>query len=50
MQQQVTEAYQAYQTAFDAALKEAHQNYNAPTPPAVKQATDQLMMALSSIP
>ena len=47
---QVNAAYQAYQAAFDAALKQAGNNYNAPTPDNVKQLADQLLSVLGSIP
>jgi len=49
-QAQVTPAYQAYQTAFDAAVQQAHSNYDAPTPDNVKQLADQLLSLLGSIP
>ena len=46
----VNAAYQAYRTAFDAALKQANNNYHAPTPDNVKQLADQLLSMLGSIP
>ena len=46
----VNAAYQAYQTAFDAALKQAGNNDNAPTPANVTQLADQLLLTLSAIP
>jgi hypothetical protein len=49
-QPQVNAAYQAYQTAFDAALKQANNNYNAPTPDNLTQLADQLLSTLSAIP
>jgi hypothetical protein len=49
-QPQVNAAYQAYQTAFDAALKQANNNYNAPTPDNVTQLANQLLLTLSAIP
>ncbi len=49
-QPQVNAAYQAYQTAFDAALKQANNNYDAPTPANVTQLADQLLLTLSAVP
>jgi hypothetical protein len=49
-QPQVNSAYQAYKTAFDAAARQAHANYDAPTPNNVKQLADQLLSLLGSIP
>jgi hypothetical protein len=49
-QSQVNSEYQAYQTAFAAALKQAHADDNAPTPDNVKQMADQLLSTLGSIP
>ena len=49
-QQQVGDAYKAYQTAFNEAVKQAHGNYNTPTPTNVKQLADQLLSLLDSIP
>jgi hypothetical protein len=49
-QSQVTPAYKAYKTAFDAAVKQANFNYDAPTPPNVTQLADQLLSVLGSIP
>ncbi len=48
--QQVSTAYKAYQTAFNEAVKQAHSNYNAPTPDNVKLLADQLLNTLGSIP
>jgi hypothetical protein len=49
-QQSVAEAYKAYQSAFNAALKQAGGNYTSPTPSDVKQRADQLFSILDSIP
>ena len=49
-QQSVSDAYKAYQTAFNAAVKQANGNYSTPTPPNVKQLADQLLSTLNSIP
>jgi hypothetical protein len=49
-EQQVTAAYKAYQTAFNEAVKQAHSDYNTPTPDNVKQLADQLLSILGSIP
>jgi hypothetical protein len=49
-QPQVDAAYQAYKTAFDAALQQANNNYDAPTPANVTQLADQLLSVLGSIP
>ena len=49
-QPQVEAAYQAYRTAFDAALKQAHNNYDAPTPSNITQLADQLLLTLSAVP
>ncbi|MEI9864512.1 MAG: hypothetical protein WDN00_08160 [Limisphaerales bacterium] len=49
-QPSVNAAYQAYKTAFDTAVKQANNNYNAPTPANVTQLADQLILVLSSIP
>jgi hypothetical protein len=49
-QPQVEAAYQAYQTAFDAALRQANNNLNAPTPINVTQLADQLLVTISAIP
>jgi hypothetical protein len=49
-QPQVNAAYQSYKTAFDAAVQQAHSNYDAPTPDNVKQLADQLLSLLGSIP
>ncbi|MFO1475506.1 MAG: hypothetical protein U1F98_02500 [Verrucomicrobiota bacterium] len=50
MQQQVNQAYQNYQKAFDAALAAANKNYNAPTPPDVSQAANELLQTLAAVP
>jgi len=49
-QPEVNSAYQAYKTAFDAAVQQANSNYDAPTPDNVKQLADQLLSILGSIP
>jgi hypothetical protein len=49
-QEQVSAAYKAYQTAFNAAAAQAHSNYAAPTPDNVKELADQLLSVLSAIP
>jgi hypothetical protein len=49
-QTQVNAAYQSYTAALDAAVKQAHGNYDAPTPPNVKQQADQLLSILGAIP
>jgi hypothetical protein len=49
-EQQVTAAYKAYQTAFNAAFRQAHSDYTAPTPANVKQLADQLLSLLDAIP
>jgi len=46
----VSEAYKAYQSAFNSALKQAKGNHNTPTPPNVKQLADQLFSVLDAIP
>jgi hypothetical protein len=46
----VQAAYQAYQTAFDEAFKQANGNLDAPTPTNVTQLANQLMVVLGSIP
>jgi len=48
--QRVADAYKAYQSAFNAAAKQAIGNYNTPTPDNVKQLADQLLSILDSIP
>lgn len=48
--QRVSDAYKAYQTAFNAAAKQVNGNYNTPTPVNVKQLADQLTSILDSIP
>jgi hypothetical protein len=49
-QDQVGAAYKAYQAAFNEAVRQAHSDYNAPTPDNVKQLANQLLSLLSSIP
>jgi hypothetical protein len=49
-QDQVTAAYKAYQTAFNEAARQAHFDYNTPTPDNVKQLANQLLSILGSIP
>jgi hypothetical protein len=49
-QPEVNTAYQNYKTAYDAAVKQANSNYDAPTPDNVKQLADQLLSTLSAIP
>jgi len=49
-QQSVTDAYKAYQTAFNAAIKQVNGDYNSPTPANVKQLANQLLSTLDSIP
>jgi len=49
-QPQVEAAYQAYRTAFDAALKQANNNCDAPTPANVTQLANQLLLTLSAVP
>lgn len=46
----VQAAYQAYQTAFDEAFKQANGNLDVPTPTNVTQLANQLMVVLGSIP
>jgi hypothetical protein len=46
----VTAAYRAYQTAFNEAAKQAHGDFNAPTPDNVRQLADRLSEALASLP
>lgn len=48
--ERVQAAYQAYQTAFDQAFKQANSNLDAPTPTNVTQLANQLMVVLGSIP
>jgi hypothetical protein len=49
-QTQVNTAYHAYQKALKAAMEQAHDNTDAPTPDNVKQLADQLLLVLGSIP
>jgi len=49
-QQRVSDAYKTYQTAFNAAAKQADGNFNTPTPTNVTQLADQLLSVLDSIP
>ena len=46
----VQAAYQAYQTAYDEAFKQANGNLDTPTPTNVTQLANQLMVVLGSIP
>ena len=48
-QQQVTAAYNAYKSAFDAAVLGANSNLNAPTPNNVTQLADQLLSVLGAV-
>ena len=48
--QRVSDAYQAYQSAFNEAAKQQNGNFNTPTPANVKQLADQLLSILDSIP
>ncbi|MBC8001674.1 MAG: hypothetical protein H7X97_03710 [Opitutaceae bacterium] len=49
-QKRVADAYKAYQTAFNAAVLQAHSDYSVPTPDNVKQLANQLFSVLDSIP
>jgi hypothetical protein len=49
-EQQVTSAYKSYQAAFNEAVKQAHGNYSAPTPPNVTQLANELLAVLAAIP
>jgi hypothetical protein len=49
-QPQVNAAYDAYRKAFDAALKQANSNDDAPTPKNVSQLANQLLSILGGIP
>jgi hypothetical protein len=49
-QQQVNTAYHVFQSAFDAAVEQAHSDTNAPTPDNVKYLADRLLLILGSIP
>ena len=49
-QQQVNNAYSAYKSAFDAALKAANNNADATTPDNVKALANQLIAVLGAIP
>ena len=49
-QPDVNAAYDAYRTAFDAAVQQANSNYDAPTPDNVKQLANRLLTLLGSIP
>jgi uncharacterized lipoprotein len=49
-QPEVNNDYQAYKTAFEAAVQQANSNYDAPTPDNVKQLANQLLSILGSIP
>jgi ABC-type uncharacterized transport system auxiliary subunit len=48
-QKQVSEAYDAYQEAFNGAVQQAHSNYDAPTPDNVKALANQLFALLGTI-
>ena len=50
MQQQVTQAYNAYKAGFDAALKEAGNSYSAHTPDNVQTLANQLFTTLGEVP
>ena len=47
--QEVEAAYKAYQEALDQALKEAHGNRDAPTPPYLQQKADRVIQAVTSV-
>jgi hypothetical protein len=47
--QRVDEAYKNFQTAFDAAVQAAHNDYETPAPENVKALANQLIQTLSSI-
>jgi len=49
-QQQVNEAYNNYQKAFDNAVQAAHSNYEAPAPANVKALANQVTEAIAAIP
>ncbi len=49
-QPDVNSAYQAYKTAFDAAVQQANSNYDAPTPDNVTQLANRLLSVLAAIP
>ena len=49
-QPEVNTAYQHYETAFDAAVKQANSNFDTPAPDNVKQLADKLLSILGSIP
>jgi hypothetical protein len=49
-QPEVNNAYQAYKTAFDAAVQQGNSNYDMPTPDNVKQLADHLLSIIGSIP
>ena len=48
--QQVDEAYQSFQKAFDAAVQAAHSNYEATTPDNVKALANQVIDTIQAIP
>ena len=50
MQQQVSQAYNAYKAGFDAALKAAGNNYGAHTPDNVQSLANQLFTTLGEVP
>jgi len=47
--QQVNATYQTYQQAFQQALTDAGGNLDAPTPPQLKNAADQLLAILNAV-
>jgi hypothetical protein len=49
-QPDVTAAYDAYRTAFDAAVQQANSNYDAPTPDNVTQLANRLLSVLAAVP
>ena len=49
-EKQVSDAYKAYQTAFNAAARSASMDLSQPTPANVKQLADNLFGVLSSMP
>jgi hypothetical protein len=48
--QQVDAAYQSFQKAFDAAVQDAHSNYDVTTPDNVKALANQVLAAIQAIP
>ncbi len=49
-QQQVNEAYDNYQKAFDDAVQAANSNYEAPAPAKVQALANQVLDAIAAIP